>query len=468
MISNIKTTKLTSSFLGGVSTPNLVLRQFSSIRLAITELIAIGIISSIGTVIEQDKPLEFYKTFYPDGDDALFGFLTWKLIVGLGLDRVYSRPAYYILIIVLGISLLACTITRQWPIMRIARRSSFSTRSEQIYMHVKNGSLSGARLNDFGRLLGFKGYQVLVMNDSLYAFKGIVGRYAPILVHAALIIAIIGIIASTAGCWRGVVMTPIQGDFLVINHITPATPFAIMPSGAKAVVKVNNFTISYLGNGQIDQFYTDLSVREINGNEFIRKSIFVNMPLRFGGISLYQTDWDITALVLSVKGESMLQSNSPVSVPVAPLNNKLGSTIKSWASFIPAESASTTKATPRGISIVISDLQSAALYDSNGIFKGIRSFSSKRPILIDGIELTLLDVLGSTGIELKSDPAVTLVYVGFGLVLVSTFLSSISFCQIWALQEKSDLHIGGKSNRVSSDIAKEIDQILLNTPHYLN
>jgi len=446
--------------------PSSFLRNFSSIRLAIVELIAISGSSTLGTLIEQNKPLEFYKTFYPDGDRAKFGFLNWKIIVSLGLDRIFTRPAYYILFIVLGLSLIACTITRQWPTLRIARRSSFPSRSEQVHVQLKSGSLSKAGLKDLGRILGSMGYQVIASHRSLYAFKGILGRYAPILVHASLILVIFGVITSSTGCWRGVVMAPVRGEFLILNHLTPATTLAAIPKGADTVVRVDDFKIAYLDNGQIDQFYSDLTVGKINENDSFHQRIFVNMPLRFGDISMYQADWDITALVVSIRGESLLEKSSPVSVPVTALSNKSSSTVSSWATFIPVSSATTIESKPRGISIILNDLHSAAIYNCKGNFVGLRSFHSKKPIFVDGIELTLLDVLGSTGIELKADPAVTLVYTGFAFFLVSIFLCSIAFCQIWALQEGSTVHLGGKSNRVSLNISREIKIILNNMPKY--
>merc|ERR1711976_1048959 len=219
---------------------NSTLRRFSSIRLAIFELLLIGAVSALGTVIEQDRPIAFYKTFYPDGEYAIFGFLSWDIITSLGLDRIYSRPAYYLLIFLLGISLMACTVTRQWPALRNARKSGFSNRSERVKLTSKKTYIEGAKLRDLGRLLGKRGYQVLGQNESIYAFRGITSRFAPIIVHIALIIILVGTTISSAGSWRGVVMTPEGGDFLIINHINPATPLALLPNDAKTVVSIDS------------------------------------------------------------------------------------------------------------------------------------------------------------------------------------------------------------------------------------
>ncbi|KAK6916531.1 ResB-like domain [Dillenia turbinata] len=44
------------------------------------------------------------------------------------------------------------------------------------------------------------------------------------------------------------------------------------------------------------QFHTDLSLSDLNGKEVLRKTVSVNDPLRYGGITMYQTDWSISAL----------------------------------------------------------------------------------------------------------------------------------------------------------------------------
>lgn len=47
---------------------------------------------------------------------------------------------------------------------------------------------------------------------------------------------------------------------------------------------------------QVSQFHTDLSLLDLNGKEVMRKTISVNDPLRYGGITIYQTDWGFSAL----------------------------------------------------------------------------------------------------------------------------------------------------------------------------
>ena len=59
----------------------------TDLRLAIILLLIIAGFSIIGTVIEQGQSIAFYQENYPESP-ALFGFLTWKVVIILGLDHV--------------------------------------------------------------------------------------------------------------------------------------------------------------------------------------------------------------------------------------------------------------------------------------------------------------------------------------------------------------------------------------------
>ena len=50
---------------------------------------------------------------------------------------------------------------------------------------------------------------------SLYAFKGLAGRLGPIGVHASMLLCMVGIAISGLGGWKGSVMVPEGGDFLM-------------------------------------------------------------------------------------------------------------------------------------------------------------------------------------------------------------------------------------------------------------
>lgn len=66
-----------------------------------------------------------------------------------------------------------------------------------------------------------KGYQVFRQGTSLYAFKGLAGRLGPIGVHASMLAIMAGVAIGGLGGYKGSVMVPTGGDFLVaqVGHM---------------------------------------------------------------------------------------------------------------------------------------------------------------------------------------------------------------------------------------------------------
>ena len=82
-----------------------ILKKLANLQLAIVLLISIGVIIALGTILEQDQSLNFYKENYSELN-PLFGFLSWKLIIALGLDRLYNAWWFILVLLLFGSSLL--------------------------------------------------------------------------------------------------------------------------------------------------------------------------------------------------------------------------------------------------------------------------------------------------------------------------------------------------------------------------
>lgn len=163
----------------------------------------------------MSSPVSSIRTFYPDGDKKVLGFLTYDIILGLGIDHIYSTPYFVALVGALGASLIACTLTRQWPIVKVAQRWRFLQTSSAVLTNPIAETLPNARVSDLGSILSKDGFQVFRKGGQLYAFKGLSGRYAPIGVHIALILTLVGAMMGAFGEWRGSVIAPESSQFVV-------------------------------------------------------------------------------------------------------------------------------------------------------------------------------------------------------------------------------------------------------------
>ncbi|CAI8618516.1 unnamed protein product [Vicia faba] len=383
-----------------------VLQILSNLPLAIGEMFTIAFLMGLGTFIDQGEAPEFYFQNYPE-DHPVLGFFTWRWIFFLGFDHMYSAPIFLGMLALLGASLMACTYTTQLPLIKVSKRWSFMHSAEVIRKQEFSESLPRASIQDVGTILMGAGYEVFLKGPTLYAFRGLAGRLAPVGVHIALLLIMAGGTLSAAGSFKE--------------------------------IHVNKFSMDYYESGEVSQFRTDLSLLNMDGKEVMRKTISVNDPLRYEGITIYQTDWSISTL------QVLKDNEGPFNLAMAPL--KINGDKKLYGTFLPVGDVNSPNV--KGISMLARDLQSIVLYDKEGKFAGVRRPNSKLPINIDGSEIVIVDAIGSSGLDLKTDPGVPVVYAGFGALMLTTCISYLSHSQIWALQDGTTVVIGGKTNRAN-------------------
>ncbi len=467
---------------------NHVLRRelfpiLANLKFAISLLLIIALFSISGTVIEQGETLNFYRQNYPD-HPALFGFLSYKVILAVGLNHVYSTWWFLTLLILFGTSLTVCTFTRQLPMLKVAKRWHYYTKPESFSKLALSTRLMGTKLTypeltteltelsersplvnlnnadlnkdlnklDLDRipplltpLLNRFGYTVFQESDRLYARKGIIGRIGPILVHASMLLILAGAIWGSLAGFTGQEMVP-SGQTFQIKNVTEAGIWSHVPSNWS--IKVNRFWIEYTPTGAIDQFYSDLSVVDAkSGAERDRQTIYVNKPLRYDGVTFYQANWDIASVRFTLNTSPVLQ------LPMTALQTK-GTTNKVWGTWLP-----TKPDLSAGVTLIAPDLQGTLLiYDEKGkIASTVRGGGSTE---VNGVTLTIKELVGSTGLQIKSDPGIPIVYTGFGLLMIGVVMSYVSHSQIWALKVGDSLYVGGKTNRAQVGFESELIQIL--------
>jgi len=433
------------------SLPNLghlfrrqLLPVLADLRLAIVLLLAIALFSISGTVIEQGQSLAYYQSNYPE-HPALFGFLTWKVLLTLGLDHVYRTWWFLSILILFGSSLTACTFTRQFPALKAARRWKFYDEPRQFQKLALSAELARGSLNSLTPLLEKRRYKVFQEGDTLYARKGIIGRIGPIVVHASMLIILAGAILGAMTGFIAQEMVP-SGNTFQVKNIVDAGPYALPQIPKDWSVRVNRFWIDYTPQGGINQFYSNLSVLDNQGQEVDKQTIYVNKPLRYRGVTLYQTDWGIAAVRVRLNKSPIFQ------IPMAQLDTNGKGRI--WGTWIP-----TKPDLSEGVSLLARDLQGTLLvYDAAG--KLVSTVRSGMATEVNGITLKIVDVIGSTGLQIKADPGIPLVYTGFGLLMLGVIMSYVSHSQIWALQKDGRFYVGGRTNRAQVAFEREVIEIL--------
>ena len=85
-----------------------------------------------------------------------------------------------------------------------------------------------------------------------------------------------------------------------------------------------------------------------------------------------------------------------------------------------------------------------SIYNKFGIFIGNLELNE---IIQLPISIILVDIISSTGLQIKTDPGIPLIYTGFGLLMISTLISYFTYSQIWIVQEQNNVFIGGNTTR---------------------
>jgi cytochrome c biogenesis protein len=412
------------------------------LKVAIALLLAIAIFSILGTVIEQGQSVAFYRSNYPESP-ALFGFLTWKVLLAIGLDHVYRTWWFLSLLILFGASLTACTFRRQIPALKwFSRAWNFYSKPRQFEKLALSAEFQTGSVEKVLPLLSQRGYKVFQKERSLYARKGLIGRFGPIFVHASMLIVLVGAIIGSMTGFFAQEMIP-SGETFQVQNVFDSGPWAASQIPKDWSVKVNRFWIDYTPDGTIDQFRSDLSVLDQGGKEVDRKTIYVNKPLRYKGVTFYQADWAIAAVRVRLNKSPILQ------IPMQQLDTNGAGRL--WGTWLPLKPDLS-----EGISLIAKDLQGTVFaYDAQGQLIGtIREGMSTE---INGITLAIAELVGSTGLQIKADPGIPIVYLGFGLLMVGVVMSYVSHSQVWAMQtEEGTFYIGGKTNRAKVTFEREL------------
>jgi cytochrome c biogenesis protein len=266
---------------------NLVWDFFASVKLALLTLCTISLASIIGTIIPQNEALAWYaKRFSPQIAQFLdlfyltdmFGSFWFKALLGL-----------------LSTNLIICSVDRFpgiWkqikadnlavPVKRLAsmkRNTSWTTSlppveagEELMLLLPGNGWKTASRETENGILL--------------FSQKGAWTRLGVFVVHASILIILIGaIIGSILGFKGSVSIVEGQG----IDKIQTLGATALIDLGFQ--VRCDAFNIEFYQNGMPKEYRSDLTILE-HDREILHKSITVNNPLTYKGITFYQSSYE--------------------------------------------------------------------------------------------------------------------------------------------------------------------------------
>lgn len=408
-----------------------IFKYLANLKLAILILLLIAFVSSIGSIIEQNKSVLFYQSNY---SSLIFGLPIWKVILFFNINNIYNTWWFILLLFFLGLSLLCCTILQQLPTLKFSRRYYFYRQLSQF--NKLNFKIEKIKVfqSHLGYALLTKEYSIFQQYSSIYAYKGLISRIGPIVVHLSIIYILVG---STLGALAGFNSQEIIPK-TELFHIQNTIKTGLFSSIPQKTFRVNDFWTIYTKNSEIKQFYSDISVLNNKGLEISHKTISVNNPLLIDELIIYQTDWNILGIRLNLVNNNF--SYTYIQLPI--LKIKKNANQKIWISSVPSK----TEPKKNYIILIKNNRGQLSLYSKNGKFiKNINLGGTIENTDLFGFKF--VDVISATGIQIKSDPGVKLIYFGFFFLIISSLISYISFSEFWLLYLPKNVMFGGKTNR---------------------
>lgn len=411
---------------------------FSSMKLGLVLLGVIAVTASIGTVVPQAA------------EDPQRAEQVGALWQALGFTNLYSTIWFRLLLGLLCVNLIVCSIQRFNGIYTKTFKPRVPNNLKAIPQKVSaevQGETASLK-QTVQAILTEKRYRVTAVQSetgwSFVAQKHRLGYWGSFITHLAFVVLVIGALIGSLFGFKGYFMAgagqtvPIQSIQLQKGKITE-----------NYSIRINSAEDRFLPNGERDNWYTDMSIME-NGREVARKTISVNHPFSYQGVTFYQADFaDAFRLTADVKGQK---------IPVV-LRDQGGNYYQAPGSDLALIVAASNNDPKKPV----------ILYQ---VYKG----NSSEPVQTGQLALgqsadiqgqytvKLNGVTGFTGLQVKQDPGVPVIWLGSALLIGGLLLSfywrpRVVSGLLQAQGTKGKLTFGASTGKVVEGIKAEFAEL---------
>ncbi len=284
---------------------------FSSVKIAVYLIIITLLASILGTIFRQENLLNEDPATYYEIQHGTIG----KIYYMLGLSHTYESWWYTTLLVMIGTSLVVCSLDRVLPLYRalskqqIRKHLRFILRQKVVYQAQISGDETKI-VSALGEHLKKKRYRVHMDGTALLAEKNRFSRWGPYINHIGLILFLLAVLArSIPGFQMDMYVAVQQGQTVEIE-------------GTSYYIKNEQFTVDYYtddelpdalkGTARAKLYETKAVLYECTANcnnvtqepvlkEVDRHDIVMNDPLIYEGLKAYQSGFDATPRLEAVK-----------------------------------------------------------------------------------------------------------------------------------------------------------------------
>ena len=414
---------------------------FSSMKTGLVLLGALAVTAGIGTFfpqIAQD----------PARAEAVGGL--WK---ALGFTHLYSTLWFQLLLGLICLNLVVCSLQRLSGTYRRTFKPAIPQSSAQVPQRLR-AQISGEQeilQAAARRILESKGYRFSeeTREDGQWGFvaqKHRLGHWGAFATHVAFVVLIVGALIGNLLGFKGYFMAGtgelVPLDSINLDHGRVRENFS---------VRINSAEDRFLPNGERDNWYTDLSILE-NGKEVARQTLSVNHPFTYQGVTFYQASFaNGVRFTANVKGQNL------------PLVLQEGG-----GNYFQAPGTDLYLIVSR---VMRNGKQPAAVFQVYNA-KGMQPVQTgqltpgQTADILNRYRITMDGLAGYTGLQVKKDPGVPLIWFGSILLLAGLMLSFYWRPRVIAgLLERNgvgaaELVLGAVSGKHTDALSKELAEIL--------
>ncbi|HEX9901544.1 MAG TPA: cytochrome c biogenesis protein ResB [Acidobacteriota bacterium] len=254
-----------------------MIKFLSSVKLAITLIIVIVVVSILGTLIPQQRSPSEYADRY--------GGLA-PLLMGLRFTDLYHSAWYLVLLSLLALNTVVCTLTRLGPKLRKTFRPRLEAEAKALLAFKDSGSLKmnlGLKETTtvVRKALAGRRYKAREQREDvriiIFGRKKVLGWFGSDIVHLGLLVILAGAVISSLTGFRA---------FLKLEKGKAQT---VPRAGFE--VRLDRFDTEYYPDGQnVKDWKSSLTVIE-GGREVRTEVVEVNRPLAHKDFVLYQNSY---------------------------------------------------------------------------------------------------------------------------------------------------------------------------------
>jgi cytochrome c biogenesis protein len=456
---------------------------FSSVKNAVYMIIIVLIASIIGTIFPQEQYIPVPKPaniFY----EETYGVLG-KFYYLLGFHKLFSSWWYVSLLLMIGISLVICSIDRVVPLYKALKNQTVKHSVNFLVRQKLAASVATPtdwedKLARIEAALKTRKYRVRRDGDALLAEKGRFSRWGPYINHVGLIIFLIGaLLRLVPGFYLDQYVWVRDGETKKLpetNYYVKSEGFSIdyydksefpedlgFKDDQKVVKQYNTKAVLY------ENMNANLPGAEPKLQEVKRSDIIVNHPLDYNGLMLFQSGQKpntLSALNMTLvkekSGEEIGKFKIDLYNPQTeyPINDKTKIQILEYYpdfELTADKKPSTKSSNPDNPAFILNVITpETPKGEKSWLFLG-SYLAAPGQENIYSFKFSMPDLTNITGLMVRKDKSIPVIYLGCFISMLGLVMGFYwQHRRVWVQTEGKSVYVAGHTNKNYFGLKNEI------------